>query len=509
MSTPTTSRPDHQGLEGLSTVEEALAALRCGHPVLVLDDDDRENEGDVILAASLATPQWVAWTVKHGSGLLCAPLPAALADSLGLPDMVERNEDSLRTAYTVTVDAASGVTTGISAADRARTARVLADPASGPADLIRPGHVLPLRARPGGVLERRGHTEAAVDLCRLAGLPPVAIITELVDLDDPDGDMLRGPAVVALGAAHGLPVITIEQLAAHLRSATEPPVRDHGQSATSERVPQRQRVVEVARAALPTEHGDFTAVAFRDLATGAEHLAVVAEAPRSSSSSSSSVAQGAPAPLVRVHSECLTGDAFGSLRCDCGPQLRAALERIGAEGGVLVHVGGHEGRAIGLSAKIAAYALQDAGADTVDANLELGLPVDAREYGGAAAVLRALGVERVRLLSNNPSKAIGLVEHGVDVVEQLGLHIGEHDDDGASSTLRGPALSAPLREAYLATKRARMGHTPPTPRPPSALSAASAEPEGSGSALSAASARRTGPGTTTSFATTTTQEEKA
>ncbi|TXR57886.1 3,4-dihydroxy-2-butanone-4-phosphate synthase [Quadrisphaera setariae] len=475
MSATTTSAS--RGLEGLSTVEEALAALRCGRPVLVLDDDDREDEGDVVLAASLATPQWVAWTVKHGSGLLCAPLPAVLADSLGLPDMVERNEDSLRTAYTVTVDAASGVTTGISAADRARTARVLADPASGPADLIRPGHVLPLRARPGGVLERRGHTEAAVDLCRLAGLPPVAIITELVDLDDPDGDMLRGPGVVALGAEHGLPVITIEQLAAHLRAeATASTDRDHGPSATSRPARERQRVVEVARAALPTEHGEFTAVAFRDLATGAEHLAVVGLGapparggpPRSSSSSPPSTE--AAVPLVRVHSECLTGDAFGSLRCDCGPQLRAALDRIGAEGGVLVHLGGHEGRAIGLSAKIAAYALQDGGADTVDANLELGLPVDAREYGGAAAVLRALGVERVRLLTNNPGKTSGLAEHGVDVVEQVGLHVG--DDDAAAPSAQ-PAPSAPLREAYLATKRARMGHTPPTA--PSALSAAGAQ----------------------------------
>jgi 3,4-dihydroxy 2-butanone 4-phosphate synthase / GTP cyclohydrolase II len=452
MSAPTADR--RHGLEGLSSVEEAVAALGCGRPVLVLDDDDREDEGDVVLAASLATPQWVAWTVKHGSGLLCAPLPAVLADSLGLPDMVERNEDSLRTAYTVTVDAASGVGTGISAADRARTARVLADPTSGPADLIRPGHVLPLRARPGGVLERRGHTEAAVDLCRLAGLPPVAIITELVDLDDPDGDMLRGAGVVALGAEHDLPVITIEQLATHLRAQ---PLRDHGRPATSDRTPERQRVVEVARAALPTEHGDLTAVAFRDLATGAEHLAVVGQGapparggPPGSSSSSSATSPAAVAPLVRVHSECLTGDAFGSLRCDCGPQLRAALDRIGAEGGVLVHLGGHEGRAIGLSAKIAAYALQDAGADTVDANLELGLPVDAREYGGAAAVLRALGVERVRLLTNNPGKTSGLAEHGVDVVEQVGLHVGDP-----------AAPAAPLREAYLATKRARMGHTPP------------------------------------------------
>ncbi|MGQ7298198.1 3,4-dihydroxy-2-butanone-4-phosphate synthase [Quadrisphaera sp. KR29] len=456
MSAPTDSRSGQQGLEGLGTVEEALAALRCGRPVLVLDDDDREDEGDVVLAASLATPQWVAWTVKHGSGLLCAPLPAALADSLGLPDMVERNEDSLRTAYTVTVDAASGVTTGISAADRARTARVLADPASGPADLVRPGHVLPLRARPGGVLERRGHTEAGVDLCRLAGLPPVAVITELVDLEDPDGGMLRGAGVVALGAAHDLPVITIEQLAAHLRTAERTPGRDHGESATSRPVVERQRVVEVARAALPTEHGDFTAVAFRDLATGAEHLAVVGLPPRPPSPSPRRSAEAA-APLVRVHSECLTGDAFGSLRCDCGPQLRAALDRIGAEGGVLVHLGGHEGRAIGLPAKIAAYALQDAGADTVDANLGLGLPVDAREYGGAAAVLRALGVERVRLLSNNPAKADGLAGHGVEVVEQVGLHVGG-----------GGGTAAPLREAYLATKRARMGHTPPTaaPAPP-------------------------------------------
>jgi len=433
----------------LAPVEEALAALRAGRPVLVLDDADREDEGDVVLAASLATPEWVAWTVKHTSGLLCAPLPAGLADSLGLPDMVERNQDSLRTAYTVTVDAASGVTTGISAADRARTLRVLADPASGPTDLVRPGHVLPLRARPGGVLERRGHTEAAVDLCRLAGLPPVAVIAELVDLDDPAGGMLRGAAVVALGAAHGLPVLTVEQLAAHLlsdRDHDHDHDHDHGHPATPADAPERRRVVEVARAALPTEHGDFTAVAFRDLATGAEHLAVVAEPPPSSSTGAREAA-----PLVRVHSECLTGDAFGSLRCDCGPQLHGALDRIAAEGGVLVHVGGHEGRGIGLVRKVAAYALQDAGADTVDANTRLGVPVDAREYGGAAAVLRALGHERVRLLSNNPAKSAGLTVHGVAVTEQVPLHVGAVD-----------GAPAPLREAYLATKRARLGHTAPT-----------------------------------------------
>ena len=434
----------------LASVEEALAALRSGRPVLVLDDADREDEGDVVLAASLATPEWVAWTVKHTSGLLCAPLPAGLADSLGLPDMVERNQDSLRTAYTVTVDAASGVTTGISAADRARTLRVLADPAAGPTDLVRPGHVLPLRARPGGVLERRGHTEAAVDLCRLAGLPPVAVIAELVDLDDPAGDMLRGAAVVALGAEHGLPVLTIDQLAAHLRAARAAAELPGTGAVASQPADDRARVVEVARAALPTEHGDFTAVAFRDLATGAEHLAVVAEG----------AGEGAP-PLVRVHSECLTGDAFGSLRCDCGPQLHGALDRIAAEGGVLVHVGGHEGRGIGLVRKVAAYALQDAGADTVDANTRLGVPVDAREYGGAAAVLRALGHQRVRLLSNNPAKTDGLAAHGVVVTEQVPLHVGGaggSDDDGGARASR----PAPLREAYLATKRARLGHTPPS-----------------------------------------------
>jgi len=437
----------------LSSVEEALAALRAGRPVLVLDDADREDEGDVVLAASLATPEWVAWTVKHTSGLLCAPLPAGLADSLGLPDMVERNQDSLRTAYTVTVDAASGVTTGISAADRARTLRVLADPAAGPTDLVRPGHVLPLRARPGGVLERRGHTEAAVDLCRLAGLPPVAVIAELVDLDDPAGDMLRGAAVVALGAEHGLPVLTIDQLAAHLRAAgtTDGGTDGAGDGPVAPPADDRARVVEVARAALPTEHGDFTAVAFRDLATGAEHLAVVAAPPAGAPTASST------APLVRVHSECLTGDAFGSLRCDCGPQLHGALDRIAAEGGVLVHVGGHEGRGIGLVRKVAAYALQDAGADTVDANTRLGVPVDAREYGGAAAVLRALGHQRVRLLSNNPAKSDGLAAHGVTVTAQVPLHVGDGHDDGG-----GAGRPAPLREAYLATKRARLGHTAPS-----------------------------------------------
>ena len=391
-----------------ASIEQALEAMRAGRPVLVLDDEDRENEGDVVLAGQTLTDAWLAWTIRHTSGYICAPVTAEVADRLALPLMVLDNRDPLRTAYTVTVDAASGVTTGISAADRAHTIRTLAAPATGPDDLVRPGHVVPLRARAGGVLSRPGHTEAAVDLCRLAGLAPVGAIGELVA---DDGALLRTPEVLALGAATDLPVITIADLVAWRQ--------------------RHDRVARVADTVLPTRHGTFRTVAYRDVVTGVEHLALVS--PR-----------GIPdgTPLVRVHSECLTGDVLGSQRCDCGPQLERALERVAAEGGVVVYVRGHEGRGVGLGAKLRAYELQDRGLDTVDAQLELGLPIDAREYAAGAAVLVDLGAESVRLLTNNPAKVAALREHGIDVaaVERLRIAPG------------------PQNRTYLRTKRDRMGH---------------------------------------------------
>ena len=405
----------------LGTVEEALEALRAGRPVLVADSQDRENEADVVLAAQSATPEWVAWTIRHSSGYLCAPMPAARADALDLPLMVPHSQDPRRTAYTVTVDAATGVTTGISAADRARTLRVLADPASGHGDLIRPGHVLPLRAVPGGVLHRAGHTEAAVDLCRLAGLEPVGAIAELVR---DDGQMVRLPEAARIAEDEGLVLLTIADLRAW-RIA-------HGdvEPTTPTELPSAPRVHATHTAYLPTRHGDFRIHGFRDLRTGDEHVALV--------SSRGLVAE----PTVRVHSECLTGDAFGSARCDCGPQLDAALEIAAAEGGAVVYLRGHEGRGIGLLAKVAAYALQDVGRDTIEANVDLGWPADRREYGAAAAILADLGVQRVRLLTNNPAKVEGLRAHGIDVTQVRGLEVGR----------------TPHNEAYLRTKATSMGH---------------------------------------------------
>jgi 3,4-dihydroxy 2-butanone 4-phosphate synthase / GTP cyclohydrolase II len=392
----------------LSTIDQAFEALRAGRPVLVTDDEDRENEGDVILAAATATTTWMAWTIRHTSGYICAPMSESRADRLGLPLMVEDNRDPRRTAYTVTVDAAEGVTTGISAADRAHTVRTLARPGSTPSDFTRPGHVVPLRARQGGVLVRGGHTEAAVDLCRLAGLEAVGAIGELVH---DDGSMMRLPAVLDLGAQHNLPVITIAALIAWRQ--------------------RNDRVARLAQTSLPTEHGVFRAVGYRDLLTGHEHLALV-----------SPKGLLGRAPLARLHSECLTGDVFGSQRCDCGGQLERSLERVGAEGGVVVYLRGHEGRGVGLLSKLAAYALQDTGFDTVDAQTELGLPIDAREYAAGAAILADLDIGSVRLLTNNPMKVNAMREYGIEVVavERLSMVPGEHN------------------EAYLRTKRDRMGH---------------------------------------------------
>ena len=394
-------------------VTRALDTLRRGRPVLVTDSHDRENEGDVVLAAHAVTPDWVAWTVRHTSGLLCAPMTQPRAADLRLPPMVARNEDARGTAYTVTVDAKTGVTTGISAADRARTLRELANRSATAADFARPGHILPLRARAGGVLERPGHTEGAVDLCQLAGLPPVAAIAELVG---DDGSMLRVPGVEALGRRFDLPTLTIGELISYRNRHSLP-------------VPEQPRVVPTAETELPTAYGRFRAIGYLDLRTGAEHVALA-----------HGHLQG---PVTtRVHSECLTGESLHSQRCDCGPQLDDALRRIGQEGGVLVYLRGHEGRAIGLLKKLSAYELQDSGLDTVDANLQLGEPADAREYGAAAAMLRDLGISSVRLLTNNPAKVQALESSGVSVVERIPLAAG----------------AFPANLHYLATKQHRMGH---------------------------------------------------
>jgi 3,4-dihydroxy 2-butanone 4-phosphate synthase/GTP cyclohydrolase II len=392
----------------LSTIDEALEALRRGRPVLVSDSEDRENEGDVILAAQTLTDEWLAWTIRHTSGYLCAPVTTDVADRLGLPLMVEQNRDPLRTAYTDTVDAAAGVTTGISAADRATTIRLLADPDATPESFVRPGHVIPLRAKVGGVLERPGHTEAAVDLCRLAGLAPVAAIGELVN---DDGTMMRLPDVQAMGAVHNLPVITIAELIAWRR--------------------RHDLVDRLAETTLPTAHGEFRAVGYRDRLTGDEHIALVS--PRG---------LAGPNPLVRLHSECLTGDAFGSLRCDCGPQLERSFERVAADGGAIVYLRGHEGRGVGLVSKLQAYALQDEGLDTVDAQLELDLPVDARDYAAGAAILTSLGLTSVRLLTNNPAK--------VDALRDNGIHV--------AAVERLSVAPTQANRRYLRTKRDRMGH---------------------------------------------------
>lgn len=410
----------------LDPVEAALDALRQGLPVLVVDDEDRENEGDVILAAVHATPRWIGWTVRHTSGVLCAPMPDELADRLDLPPMVAVNEDARGTAYTVSVDARRGVGTGISAADRATTVRVLADPAATAADLVRPGHVFPLRARPGGVLERPGHTEAAVDLCRLAGLPPVGVIAEVVD---DEGGTTRLPGLRALADAHDLPLVSIADLAAYRR-------RHEDVTPLPTRPAVAPRVRRVATTTLPTASGTFTVHGYRDRLTGAEHVALVAGADGGRRGAAGD------GPLVRIHSECLTGDAFGSQRCDCGPQLMASLRSVAREGGAVVYLRGHEGRGIGLLAKLTAYALQDLGHDTVTANTEQGLPVDAREYGAAAAIMADLGFSAVRLLTNNPEKIEGLHQHGVEVGVRVPLVVGATEHN----------------RAYLRTKRERMGH---------------------------------------------------
>ncbi len=402
----------------IALVEAALADLREGKPVLVSDSRHRENEADFIMSAQTTTVEWVAWGIRHSSGYLCAPMPEPKADALALPLMVPNSQDPRRTAYTVSVDAASGVSTGISAADRHRTLQVLASPDATSDDVIRPGHVLPLRAVAGGVLHRPGHTEAAVDLCRLAGLEPVGVIAELVN---DDGTMMRLGSATALADREGLVLMTIADLIHYRKHKGDvpPPIE-----------PSPHRVVFAGQSRLPTAHGEFTVTGFRDARTGDEHVALTMPV------------KTGTVPLVRVHSECLTGDAFGSLRCDCGPQLDGAIARVAAEGGAVVYLTGHEGRGIGILSKIQAYALQDTGRDTVDANTDLGLPVDRREYGAGAAILHELGLTEVRLLTNNPAKVEGLRASGITVTERVPHHVGAH----------------PENEAYRATKIERMGH---------------------------------------------------
>ncbi len=409
----------------VSSIDEAISAIRAGRPVIVADDEDRENEGDVILSAELATAETIAWTVRWSSGLLCAPMTDEIADALELPMMVARNQDARGTAYTVTVDAARGITTGISANDRATTLRALANPDAVPDDVRRPGHVLPLRAVAGGVRARAGHTEAAVELMRLAGLRPVACIAEIVA---DDGDMMRLPGLLELGDREGVPVITIERLIAYLNAAD-------GAASTVRRA--GRSVSRRAETRLPTRHGEFRVLAYRDRRAGIDHLALLAP--------TSAGEQPTGEALVRVHSECITGEAFGSLRCECGPQLDAALALIQQHGGALIYLRGHEGRGIGLTNKLRAYQLQDDGLDTLDANLRLGLPADARDYTAAAEMLADLGIDRVRLLSNNADKAEQLAEHGIAVAERVPLVTGITEQN----------------VAYLETKRDRMGHLLP------------------------------------------------
>ncbi|PII86735.1 bifunctional 3,4-dihydroxy-2-butanone 4-phosphate synthase/GTP cyclohydrolase II [Leucobacter sp. OLJS4] len=410
----------------IASIETAVAALREGRPVIVADNENRENEGDVILSAELATPEWVAWSVQHSSGLLCAPMTNAIADQLDLPMMVERNEDARGTAYTVTVDAAEGITTGISASDRATTLRALANPAGKPTDVKRPGHVLPLRAVDGGVRARDGHTEASVELMRLAGLREVAMIGEIVA---EDGEMMRLPGLIELGERENVPVTTIEALIAYLN--------EHDPQGAPAVELEHRSVSLRADPLVPTEHGDFRMRAYRDRRSGVDHVALIA--------AGTAPALPAEGALVRVHSECITGEAFGSLKCECGPQLRAAMDLVHEQGGMVIYLRGQEGRGIGLANKLRAYQLQEQGVDTLDANLQLGLPADARDYTAAAEIVADLGLRGIRLLTNNPDKVSQLERQGVDVAERVPLVVGVNETNAA----------------YLETKRDRMGHQLP------------------------------------------------
>jgi len=397
-----------------SGIDDALKVVADGGIVLVVDDEDRENEGDLIMAAEAATPEAIAFFLRHTSGFICVSLTEGRADELDLPPMVADNREAQGTAFTVTVDLAAGITTGISAADRAATIARLAAPHAQPADFVRPGHVLPLRSRDGGVLKRAGHTEAASDLARMAGLQPAGVLCEVVSEDRLD--MARGPELAQLATRHQLPMVSVADIVRY-RLRTE-------------------RLVEhVAEARVPTAHGEFSCHAWRSTVDGTDHLAFV----------HGDVAGPDPV-LVRVHSECVTGDVFGSSRCDCGTQLDDAMRAIAEHGrGVVVYLRGHEGRGIGITHKLMAYNLQDRGRDTVDANLDLDLPVDTREYGIGAQILLELGVERLQLMTNNPAKFSGLSGYGLEIMERIAL----------------PVRPTAENISYLETKRGRLGHLLP------------------------------------------------
>jgi 3,4-dihydroxy 2-butanone 4-phosphate synthase/GTP cyclohydrolase II len=396
------------------TIERAVADLAAGKAVVVVDDEGRENEGDLIFAAEKATPELVAFMIRYTSGYICVPLTGADCDRLGLPPMYSMNQDKHGTAYTVSVDAREGISTGISAADRATTMRLLADPASRADEFTRPGHVVPLRAKDGGVLRRPGHTEAAVDLARMAGLSPAGVICEIVSQKN-EGDMARTEELRIFADEHELALISIADMIAWRRK-------------------HEKQVERIAEARIPTKYGEFKAVGYKSIYDDVEHVALVR--------GDLSVDAGDDV-LVRVHSECLTGDVFGSLRCDCGPQLDAAMEMVAAEGrGVVLYMRGHEGRGIGLMHKLQAYQLQDSGHDTVDANIELGLPADARDYGTGAQILVDLGIKSMRLLTNNPAKRVGLDGYGLSITERVPMPVRANAEN--------------LR--YLRTKRDRMGH---------------------------------------------------
>ena len=393
------------------TIDQAIEDLKNGKIVIVADDEDRENEGDLVCAAELVTPEMINFMTLRGRGLICLALTGDRCDQLGLPQMTDRNTEDQATAFTVSVDAERrfGVTTGISASDRATTIHVAINPATVPSDLRRPGHIFPLRARPGGVLQRVGQTEASVDLARLAGLVPAGVICEILNAD---GSMARRPELEVFAKEHGLTFITVAQLVAY-RLRTE------------------QLVHRVAEARLPTEFGEFTVIAYRNDVDKAEHLALV-----------KGEVAGLSNVLVRMHSKCLTGDVFGSQRCDCGPQLHAAMELVAQEGrGVIVYLD-QEGRGIGLLNKIRAYALQDSGADTVQANQRLGFAPDLRNYGIGAQILRDLGLSSIRVMTNNPRKLVGLEGYGLEIVERV------------------PLLASPTQDnaGYLRTKRDKLGH---------------------------------------------------
>ena len=395
---------------GFDTIEFAVSEIAAGRAVVVVDDEDRENEGDLIFAAELATPELVAFTVRYSSGVICVPLTGPDCERLELPPMYRVNQDRKGTAFTVTVDAKDGITTGISAAERTRTIRLLADPATTSDDLTRPGHVFPLRSREGGVLVRPGHTEAATDLTAMAGLKAAGVLCEIVS---DDGSMARLPELRVFARRHRLALISIADLISYRRH-------------------REVQIRRVAQARLPLPQGDFRAVGYVSTVTNRELIGLVF----------GDLGDGQDV-LVRVHSECLTGDVLGSLRCDCGPQLHAALHAVAAEGrGVVLYIRGHEGRGIGLLDKLRAYELQDQGADTVDANVLLGLPTDAREYGTGAQVLADLGIRSMRLLTNNPAKRAGLEGYGLTINGRVAL----------------PVSANPENLRYLTTKRDRMGH---------------------------------------------------